>query len=426
MAATILDTLKSLIDQGPAKTLADRLGEDSQNVARGLHAGSTSILAGLANKTDDAPTMSKTFDLISKPEATTTAIADDVALAREGREPNEVGNMSARFLAELFGDRASMVNNVVADASGLSGQSTLSVMRFAVPLVLGFLGRHVRSSGLDQNGFTKILSDERNNIMRDAPPGLAGALGVESPRVALTDREIAFQSDRRTTASDYGIRKDQPNPSGNRWLWPTLATLAILALIWGAHARSHRMPAIDTTSAAGGEIAPAIAPPAGTTTPSTPAAPMASSGSISLPDGSTLSVPAGSIEARLAGFLVDSTQRTSDTTWFDFDRLTFENNSAKLAPQSSEQLDNIAKILKAYPNVAAKIGGYTDSTGKPAANMRLSSARASNVRAMLVKDGIASSRLSSEGYGAEHPEADNSTDAGRAQNRRIALLVVRK
>src|SRR5262249_33298113 len=109
MAASILDTLKSLIDQGPAATLADRLGEDPQNVARGLRAGSTSILAGLANKTGDASAMSKTFDLISKPEIATTAVTDDVALAREGREPNEVSNLSSRFLAELFGDRSSMV-----------------------------------------------------------------------------------------------------------------------------------------------------------------------------------------------------------------------------------------------------------------------------------------------------------------------------
>jgi outer membrane protein OmpA-like peptidoglycan-associated protein len=115
-----------------------------------------------------------------------------------------------------------------------------------------------------------------------------------------------------------------------------------------------------------------------------------------------------------------------DTTWFNFDRLLFDTGQATLQPSSEEQLNNIAEILKAYPNVHMKLGGYTDNTGDPAANKVLSEARAKNVMDALVAKGVDTSRLESEGYGDQHPVGDNSTEEGRAQNRRIALRVTQK
>jgi outer membrane protein OmpA-like peptidoglycan-associated protein len=73
-----------------------------------------------------------------------------------------------------------------------------------------------------------------------------------------------------------------------------------------------------------------------------------------------------------------------------------------------------------------KVGGYTDNTGDPAANQKLSQDRANAVVLELVTLGIPASRLSAEGYGQQYPVADNSTDSGRAQNRRIALRVTEK
>jgi len=106
----------------------------------------------------------------------------------------------------------------------------------------------------------------------------------------------------------------------------------------------------------------------------------------------------------------------SDATWFDFDRLLFDTGAATLQPASEEQLTNIAAILKAYPQVKIRIGGYTDNTGDPAANLRLSEDRADNVMAELVRLGIEPARMSAKGYGAE----------GRQKNRRISLRVTDK
>ena len=148
---------------------------------------------------------------------------------------------------------------------------------------------------------------------------------------------------------------------------------------------------IDTTSAtAGGEVAPMVTP-----TPNIGATTTV----VRLPNGTVLAVIPTGIESRLAAFIADSTRMADKTTWFEFDRLKFANNSANLLPESQDQLANVAKVLAAYPNVAVKIGGYTDNVGKPAANKKLSAERAANVRLALIKDGVAPGRLTSEGYG---------------------------
>ncbi|MGF7216084.1 K(+)-stimulated pyrophosphate-energized sodium pump [Spirosoma lacussanchae] len=144
-------------------------------------------------------------------------------------------------------------------------------------------------------------------------------------------------------------------------------------------------------------------------------------------DGGVLltGVDVDGIEASLLNF-IKSDKPIDKTTWFDFDRLTFETGSATLKPESQEQLKNIAEILKAYPNVSVKLGGYTDNTGNADANLKLSGDRAQSVKKELTALGIAADRLESEGYGQEHPVASNDTEEGRAQNRRISIRVTKK
>ena len=124
-------------------------------------------------------------------------------------------------------------------------------------------------------------------------------------------------------------------------------------------------------------------------------------------------VPENGVESRLLSFIIGGTRVVKDTVWFNFDRLLFETGSSILTPESKEQVDNIAAILKAYPAVDIKLGGYTDNVGNPAENLKLSSDRANRVRTDLISRGIAADRLTAEGYGENHPVSDNLTPEGR-------------
>ncbi|UHG92841.1 sodium-translocating pyrophosphatase [Spirosoma oryzicola] len=144
-----------------------------------------------------------------------------------------------------------------------------------------------------------------------------------------------------------------------------------------------------------------------------------------LTSGVELNIPENGIENNLLRF-ISSENPVDKTTWFDFDRLLFETGKATLKPASQEQLKNISEILKAYPAVNVKLGGYTDNTGNAANNLKLSQDRANSVRVALEKLGIDKDRLEAEGYGQAHPVASNETKEGRAQNRRISIRVTKK
>ncbi|MFO0747099.1 MAG: OmpA family protein [Myxococcota bacterium] len=134
------------------------------------------------------------------------------------------------------------------------------------------------------------------------------------------------------------------------------------------------------------------------------------------------------VEAGLIAFVDDATKVVDKTTWFNFDRLTFASGSTKLDMElSKDQLNNIVEILKAYPNLKLKIGGYTDNDGPADGNKKISQQRADAVVKALVDLGVAADRLEGEGYGPEFPVCPaNDTPECKAQNRRIAVRVTAK
>ncbi len=103
--------------------------------------------------------------------------------------------------------------------------------------------------------------------------------------------------------------------------------------------------------------------------------------------------------------------------------INFNRASADLTGESTITLNVLAEIANACPAFRIEIGGHTDNEGTDERNQRLSDRRAKAVAAYLSRAGVNANRLSSVGYGASKPVADNTTTAGRAQNRRIEFTV---
>jgi len=99
----------------------------------------------------------------------------------------------------------------------------------------------------------------------------------------------------------------------------------------------------------------------------------------------------------------------------------FDTDKATLKPESVETLDRVAASLKAFPAVRLEVAGHTDSRGAKAHNQKLSEARAKTVMDYLVGKGVDAGRLAAKGYGMDKPIAPNTTDEGRAKNRRVEL-----
>jgi outer membrane protein OmpA-like peptidoglycan-associated protein len=101
----------------------------------------------------------------------------------------------------------------------------------------------------------------------------------------------------------------------------------------------------------------------------------------------------------------------------------FDFNKFTLKPEAREKLAKVSGILLAYPNLKLQVEGYTDNIGSDEYNQKLSEERADGVRDYLVSQSVQNANISATGYGKSDPIADNSSNAGRAQNRRVQLVV---
>ncbi len=103
--------------------------------------------------------------------------------------------------------------------------------------------------------------------------------------------------------------------------------------------------------------------------------------------------------------------------------ILFDVNKSQLKSAAMTNIQNLATSLKNNPETTVLIIGHTDNTGSDAHNYTLSEQRASSVKSYAVAQGIASSRLNTQGKGETEPIADNTTEAGRAANRRVEIVI---
>lgn len=110
-------------------------------------------------------------------------------------------------------------------------------------------------------------------------------------------------------------------------------------------------------------------------------------------------------------------------------KLTFDSgilfavNKSDLNPQAQANLTDLAVILQKYKDTNIFIDGHTDSDGTDAYNLTLSQSRAGSVKSFLVMQGVDGMRMNTQGYGESMPIADNTTDMGKASNRRVEVAI---
>ena len=130
------------------------------------------------------------------------------------------------------------------------------------------------------------------------------------------------------------------------------------------------------------------------------------------------------LDEATAGSGVDVTQ-TPDGTGIlvNLPDVTFAVDSTTISPSFRAALDEVAASLQKYPNSLVDVMGHTDSTGSDAYNLDLSRRRAESVANYLVSRGTNRARIATVGYGEQYPRADNTTEQGRALNRRVEIRI---
>jgi len=368
-------------------------GESESAVAKSLSAAVPAALAGIINKAEGA------------------GVDSVISLAKTAFQSGILGNLASTFTHEgggvpsfapalltgLFGNKYGSLANGLSAFAGTKGATSASILGSVVPLALGFLGKHVTESNMPSASVASLLNGIRGEVTSAVPSGfdLHSLIGLQSGAPMA--------------------QKVVEEKSGNKWLLPLLLLLLGVIALWYFMKGCNSKPAEATVAVTDTIVKPEIV----VVTPA--------SYKVKLPDGTELDAMKGGIEDLLVAFLNDTTAKAGKDNWFDFNDVNFNTGTADLTPESQKQLGNIVAILKAYPKVKVKMGGYTDKVGDEAANKKLSQSRSAAIAAVLKDKGVGAQVVGAEGYGSQFAKYPaDAPEVDRIKDRRVSLSVREK
>ncbi|WP_066225619.1 OmpA family protein [Formosa haliotis] len=401
METNLLKSLNNYITPDLVSQAANILGESESGISKAFSSAIPTLLSGLLNNANNANVMDSIMGLVNHKDLDASNVLSNLPSLLTNSGNKFTIDSGASLLNLLFGNKQSGLFDLLGMHSGVKKSSISRLMMMAAPMILGYL----RKSGFSASSLIKSLLAEKDDILKAAPTGLNALLG-EGTKL----REEVKEKIREVNT--------EPTKPKNKWILPLLIAIAALLLFYLLRncesEPSTPMVQDETPVVIDEEVI--IEEPVVESTDAI----------FTLPNGVDLNASKTGLESKLSAWLANPDHDIETGVWYDFDRLLFATGSAELLPESQAQLRNLVEILKAYPNVSVKIGGYTDNTGDSNANLKLSGDRAMNVMKEMIAMGIDANRLSAEGYGEQHPVASNDTEEGRAQNRRIALKVTSK
>jgi OmpA-OmpF porin, OOP family len=413
-----MDLVKPYLTQALMQKAASWLGESESGVGKALSAILPTIMGSVLAKSDNRGFMDSLSGMLGNQAMDTNALLGDVgSMFSANHATSPVGQLGTSFLGSLFGDKQQAVTQALSQHAGIGVGSVGKLLGAAAPMVLALLGKQSGVAG-GLGALMGLLGGQKASLMSMIPGALGGILGFGGSSGASA----------ATSFNANSARAEEKSGGFPLWLIPLIALLGLGAW-WFTRAKPVEeviinQPVPEVTAPVVPVVEPAVVPvvePVASVFPD-----LGVFGERMLPGDMKLNIPASGIESNLLAFVEDATKVVDKDTWFDFDRILFDTSAATLRPESNEQISNIASILKAYPNVQLKIGGYTDNTGPAEGNLTLSNDRANSVMNAIVALGVDAARLKAEGYGQEHPIADNATEEGRQKNRRVSARVTAK
>lgn len=408
MSFNLMETVKSYFNDEFTNRASSTLGESSSGIVKALSAIIPTSLAGILMKATSGNDGANSVLNMAKNAFTSNAGSPEMASTEKG----------SNMLSSLFGDKTSGISSAISQFSGIKDSSAGSLLSMGLPAIMGILGKHADQNNLSPSGLAGFLSSQKDQILHAMPAGLSSIIGLLG--LGSIGAHAANVRDSIKDNAEAIIDK----PKGNNWLLPLIIILAAIALLWYfSRSCSQTRP---STAAINSDTSAAMT--GADTSTILPANLIHESIKVQLPNGKELDAYKGGIEDELVTFLKSDWKSLSADSlknrWFDFDNLNFNSGTAVLVPESEKQLDNIAEILKAFPDAKIKIGGYTDVTGDAAANKKLSQGRADAAKNGLDKRGVASQVTGAEGYGSQFAKYPaNASDAEKATDRHVSISV---
>ena len=432
MSINLLETLKSKVGRSLAENSANFFEEDQTNTGSAVDGTFAAILAGMVQRVS-YDKGAKDLHKILKNEDVREYDLEDI-FTRSPQTVNGLVNRGQHFLPSIYPGKLREATNTVAEESKIKKLTSSKMAKISAPLMLSELGRHVQDNNLSVEGLKSLLNGQKGAIKSALPDKFfdqaeLSAFGwtkkevvKEEPKPKKVKKEKPVKKVEKAPVVQEVVEESKPVKGGMgifKWLLPLLL---LLLLLWFLMTRgcaptevAQRVPDHTPTTTAVKEV---VKETAAATTKMFGKVNDAAMGLLK-----DIKFAAGSAGEQMMNFIKNDSG--SGEGRFRFNNLNFSSGSATIAGESGLEVDNLSSILKAYEDIKVKLEGYTDSQGNPDSNQLLSQQRAEAVRARLIAAGISDTRISTEGFGAANPVATNDTPEGRAENRRIEVIIVK-
>jgi outer membrane protein OmpA-like peptidoglycan-associated protein len=429
MSTSVIEILKGLVSPSLINTVGPVIGLPTEIAGRGLSDMVGQYLGALVQQSGDSDLMSSIAEMANSVARDNSGLGDIKGMLAGGVPATTAVLSGNRLMGSLFGVWQASVVHKIADALGIKPEASSSLFNLAAPMVLSAISKRLGGGALTGAALAGLIGQERGALLgglASAASGLvsSAAAAVPPPVAAAATAAARPAAAAAVTAAAPVAAAASTRDNGlfTSFLWLLLPLAFIGWLAWqkmnegAADAPPPPPPAAEVSEPA---PAPVAAAPAAEPAP----APADGQTIFSLAGGKEITAASNGVESKILAFINDANASIDKNIWFDFDRLNFETGSSVLTAESKAQVTSIVEILKAYPAVKIKIGGYTDNVGNPENNLSLSDTRAKAVMEAITSNGIAADRVEAEGYGEQYPVGDNNTAEGRAQNRRTAVSV---
>ncbi|ASK32443.1 flagellar motor protein MotB [Chryseobacterium sp. T16E-39] len=439
MSLNVIDLIKGQLGPALVSQAASQFGESESGISKAIGGLLPAVVGGLANNADNPGVL----DAISG--ASSSGILSNLL---GGSSNNSV---ITGLLSSLFGDKVGGLVNSIATFAGISNNTSSSLLNLVTGATVGTVGKYAADNNLGQSGISSLLNDQKGIVSSLLPAGLSLAsfgLGAENwfggaketvASVASTAKDNITESVASARESvTEGTReiKEQFNNNNNnqgggsiwKWLLPLLLLIAAGYFLWKQCEKKQTTTTTMGADSTGTHSDTATAVSPADTAATMPATTAKVDENIDL-NGVALKGYKGGMEDKMIAFLKSGGYKNAaddnalKNTWYDFDHVNFKmGSSTELEAGSQGQLDNLAAILKAFPDSKIKIGGYTDKTGNEASNVKLSTARANFIKDWLGKQNLGAQVLGAEGYGSKFATVDaKASDAERAADRKMSI-----
>jgi OmpA-OmpF porin, OOP family len=421
MSFNILDAVKGHLGGELINKAASFLGESEGGVSKALGGLVPTVLSGLTDKASSSEGAHEVASMAS-------AAHSSGFLGGLGNIFGDGGGMLGKGLdlvKGLFGSKLGGILDTVSSVAGIKSDSSSKLLSLAAPAVLGVLGKHAADSNLGASGLASLLSSSKSSWSSMLPAGIGSLIGGASNAFSGVSGKVS-------EAADY-VEDRASGGGGLRWLLPLLLLAVAAALAWYLMKNCNKKPAdpiptppSNVNNTGGGDgLKVKVDTITGIAT-------YMYGDTISLACGSdTIRVPKDGAEAQLWNACkmamekgVDTSEAGKKAGWINLYDVQFNSGSSVYAKGASAQVANVAKILKAYPKVAVKFGGYTDTTGDAGKNQTLSQSRADKVLADVKAAGVAAAQLTkAEGYGEQFQIGTNLDAESKARSRRVSARI---